>query len=390
MGEPRKRTFAKKDNAANPEGERIAKVIARRGAASRRQAEQMIADGRVTLNGKKVTSPALNVTDKDDILIDGEQLGERQGTRVWLYHKPAGKVVTENDPEGRETIFADLEARGLPRVLTIGRLDINTEGLLLLTNDGGLKRVLELPSTGWLRRYRVRAYGRVTQDQLDKLKKGMEVEGIKYGPIEARIDRAQGGNVWIDVALREGKNREVKNVLGALGLQVNRLIRVSYGPFQLGDLPVGEVETVKSRILADQLGKRLADEAGVDFKAPMPAALPGKTDIAARKMKPRDITAPRVRRPKRRDEDVEPEKPRGKPRRRIFFDDGRKPEYFEPEGDRKSRRSDAKPSSRDGRPPKAGAGRPQRPDNGRPQKRSENRPSGRSQNRPTDRPGKPR
>ncbi len=251
-------------------GDRLAKIIARAGLCSRRDAELWIKDGRVSVNGKVVKTPAFNVTDKDKIKVDGEPLAAKQGTRVWLYHKPAGLVVTEKDPEGRPTIFEALEEHGLPRVVSIGRLDINTEGLLLLTNDGGLKRVLELPATGWLRKYRVRAFGTVTQAQLDQLKDGVEVDGIKYGPIEATLERDLGSNVWLVVALREGKNREVKNVLASLGLTVNRLIRVSYGPFQLGDIREGEVETVRARVLREQLGKRLADEAGVDFDADMP------------------------------------------------------------------------------------------------------------------------
>jgi len=256
-------------------GDRLAKVIARAGLCSRRDAELWIKDGRVAVNGKVIRTPAFNVTEKDQVRVDGQPLQARQGTRVWLYHKPAGLVVTEKDPEGRPTIFETLEQQGLPRVVSIGRLDINTEGLLLLTNDGGLKRVLELPATGWLRKYRVRAFGTISQPQLDALKDGLEVDGVKYGPIEATLEREQGSNVWLVLALREGKNREVKNVLGALGLTVNRLIRVSFGPFQLSDLPIGGVEVVRARVLREQLGKRLADEAGVDFDSelPEPAAI---------------------------------------------------------------------------------------------------------------------
>jgi 23S rRNA pseudouridine2605 synthase len=261
-------------SAVPTDGDRLAKVIARSGLCSRRDAEGWIKDGRVTVNGKKVLTPAFNVSDKDKIKVDGEPLAARQGTRVWLYHKPAGLVVTEKDPEGRPTVFEALEEKELPRVVSIGRLDINTEGLLLVTNDGGLKRVLELPATGWLRRYRVRAFGSVTQAQLDTLKDGIEIDGIQYGPIEAILERAQGSNSWLVLSLREGKNREVKNVLGALGLQVNRLIRVSYGPFQLGDLPEGEVEVVAARVLREQLGKRLAAEANTDFESDMPEVAP--------------------------------------------------------------------------------------------------------------------
>jgi 23S rRNA pseudouridine2605 synthase len=251
-------------------GDRLAKVIARAGLCSRRDAELWIKEGRVVVNGKVIRTPAFNVTESDQVKVDGQPLQARQGTRVWLYHKPPGLVVTEKDPEGRPTIFETLEQQGLPRVVSVGRLDINTEGLLLLTNDGGLKRVLELPATGWLRRYRVRAFGSITQPQLDALKDGLEVDGVKYGPIEATLEREQGSNVWLILALREGKNREVKNVLAALGLKVNRLIRVSFGPFQLNELPIGGVEVVKARVLREQLGKRLSDEAGVDVDSELP------------------------------------------------------------------------------------------------------------------------
>jgi 23S rRNA pseudouridine2605 synthase len=279
------------DTASAFEGDRLAKVIARSGLCSRRDAELWIKEGRVAVNGKVIRTPAFNVTAKDKVKVDGQPLADRQGTRVWLYHKPAGLVVTEKDPEGRPTIFETLEEQGLPRVVSIGRLDINTEGLLLLTNDGGLKRVLELPATGWLRRYRVRAFGSITQPQLDALKDGIEVDGVSYGPIEATLEREQGSNVWLLVGLREGKNREVKNVLGALGLTVNRLIRVSFGPFQLSDLPIGGVEVVKARILREQLGKRLADEAGVDFDSELPepaatAKARGPANPALRAAKP--------------------------------------------------------------------------------------------------------
>jgi 23S rRNA pseudouridine2605 synthase len=340
-------------------GDRLAKVIARSGLCSRRDAEAWITEGRVVVNGKKVLTPAFNVTDRDKIMVDGAPLAARQGTRVWLYHKPAGLVVTEKDPEGRDTIFEHLEQLGLPRVVSVGRLDINTEGLLLLTNDGGLKRVLELPATGWLRRYRVRAHGTVTQAALDKLKDGMEIDGIRYGSIEATLEREQGSNVWIVMSLREGKNREVKNVLGALGLEVNRLIRVSYGPFQLGDIPVGGIETVKASTLRDQLGKKLAEAADVDFESEMPEAhqLVGKptrdrltgrgtntveiarqrfrfTDHAEKTEEEWRAERPRQDRPGRfdgrkpapkRDEREEEMAP---PRHIHFDDDGRAPEEF--------------------------------------------------------------
>jgi 23S rRNA pseudouridine2605 synthase len=246
--------------------ERIAKVIARAGLASRREAEAWIAAGRVAINGAAITSPAVNVGADDRVSVDGKPLPARERTRLFLYHKPRGLLTTNADARGRPTIFAALP-KDLPRLVSVGRLDLNTEGLLLLTNDGGLARVLELPSTGWLRRYRVRAHGSVTQDALDRLRAGITIEGVRYGVIEATLDRAQGSNVWLTFAIREGKNREVKNVLGALGLQVNRLIRVSYGPFQLGELPAGAVEEVRTRILRDQLGERLIALSGADFAA---------------------------------------------------------------------------------------------------------------------------
>ncbi|WP_439497286.1 pseudouridine synthase [Bosea sp. (in: a-proteobacteria)] len=257
------------------EPERIAKVMARAGVASRRDSEAMIAEGRVSVNGKVIESPALDVGPSDVILVDGEPLPARERTRLWLYHKPRGLVTTNHDPEGRPTVFEALP-EDLPRVLSIGRLDINTEGLLLLTNDGGLARVLELPETGWLRRYRVRAFGSVTQDKLDTLRDGVSIEGVNYGPVVARFEREQGSNTWLTVDLREGKNREVKTVLEHLGLAVNRLIRVSFGPFQLGDLPEGEVDEIRSRVIKDQLGEELMAKAGVDFEAARRDELPAQ------------------------------------------------------------------------------------------------------------------
>ncbi len=249
-------------------GERIAKVVSRAGLASRRDAEEWIVQGRVTVNGRVINSPALDVTANDAITVDGKPLPPRERTRLFLFHKPRGLMTTHADPEGRPTVFDNLP-EGLPRLISIGRLDFNTEGLLLLTNDGGLARALELPDTGWLRRYRVRAHGEVTQAQLDELKKGIEVDGVKYGPIDATLERDQGANVWLVFAIREGKNREVRNVLAHLGLEVNRLIRVSYGPFQLGELAEGQVEEVKTRVLREQLGEKIAALAGADFTRPV-------------------------------------------------------------------------------------------------------------------------
>ena len=238
--------------------------MARAGLCSRRDAESWIAAGRVAVNGRVIDSPALNVGAQDRITVDGAALPEQEPTRLFLFHKPRGLVTTARDPEGRPTIFEHLP-EGLPRVISVGRLDINTEGLMLLTNDGGLARVLELPATGWLRRYRVRANGTVDQAQLDALKEGVTIEGVEYAGIEAVLDRQQGANVWLTMGLREGKNREIKRVLESLGLAVTRLIRVSFGPFQLGELVAGAAESVPTRILREQLGPDLAAKAGVSF-----------------------------------------------------------------------------------------------------------------------------
>ncbi|MDE5457302.1 pseudouridine synthase [Bradyrhizobium sp. CSA112] len=281
--------FDKRAPRAEPKpkkaGERIAKVVARAGLASRRDAEEWITQGRVTVNGRVINSPALDVTANDSIAVDGKVLPPRERTRLFMYHKPRGLMTTHADPEGRPTVFDNLP-EGLPRLISIGRLDFNTEGLLLLTNDGGLARALELPDTGWLRRYRVRAHGEVTQAQLDELKKGVEVDGVKYGSIDATLERDQGANVWLVFAIREGKNREVRNVMSHLGLEVNRLIRVSYGPFQLGELAEGEVEEVKTRVLREQLGEKIATLAGADFNRPMPGEKSEDEDDAPRGKKP--------------------------------------------------------------------------------------------------------
>jgi 23S rRNA pseudouridine2605 synthase len=252
---------------AHKGGERIAKAIARAGLASRREAETLIASGRVAVNGVVVQTPALNVGMRDRVTVDGEPLPARERTRLFLYHKPRGLITTHSDPQGRPTIFDQLP-KNLPRLISVGRLDFNTEGLLLLTNDGALARVLELPATGWLRRYRVRAHGSVMQPQLDELRAGITVDGISYGAIDAHLDRVQGSNLWLTFAIREGKNREVRNVLGHLDLTVTRLIRVSFGPFQLGELAEGAIEEVRTRVLREQLGDRLVALAGADFSTP--------------------------------------------------------------------------------------------------------------------------
>jgi 23S rRNA pseudouridine2605 synthase len=241
---------------------RIAKAMAHAGLCSRRDAEAWIAAGRVAVNGEVLKTPACVVSDADTITVDGKPLPAPQAPRLWRYHKPKGLVTSHKDPQGRKTVFESLPET-LSRVVSVGRLDINTEGLLLLTTDGALARHLELPSTSWLRRYRVRAHGRVTQGALDALKDGVTIDGVRYGPVEARVERQQGSNVWLTIALREGKNREVKRIAEHLSLTVNRLIRVSFGPFVLGELAPGAVEPVKRRVLADQLGPKLAREFGL-------------------------------------------------------------------------------------------------------------------------------
>ncbi len=243
---------AKKDTPA-PAGDRIAKVLARRGIASRRSAEAMIAEGRVSVNGKVITSPALNVTDRDRIEVDGKPLPEAAPSKLWLYHKPVGLVTTERDELGRPTVFEALP-KELGRVMSVGRLDITSEGLLLLTNDGDLKRRLELPSTGWLRKYRVRVNGRPEDASLEPLRKGIVIEGERFQPMTVTIDRQQGANAWLTVGIREGRNREVRRAMEAVGLTVNRLIRVSYGPFRLAELAAGAIEEVRPKVLRDQLG----------------------------------------------------------------------------------------------------------------------------------------
>jgi 23S rRNA pseudouridine2605 synthase len=270
------------DKRDDEEGERIAKAIARAGLASRREAEEWIVAGRVAVNGAVIHSPALNVSAGDRISIDGEPLPARERTRVFLYHKPRGLLTSHADPRGRATIFQNLP-KGLPRLISVGRLDFNTEGLLLLTNDGELARVLELPATGWLRRYRVRAHGAIAQPKLDALRSGVTIDGVRYGAIEATIDRVQGSNTWLTFAIREGKNREVRNVLGHLGLTVTRLIRVSFGPFQLGELTDGAVEEVPTRVLREQLGERVLAQSNADFSAPIFARPQPEEDEAPRK-----------------------------------------------------------------------------------------------------------
>jgi 23S rRNA pseudouridine2605 synthase len=266
---------------ADASGDRIAKVLARAGVASRREIERLIEAGRVAINGQVLTTPAVKVAPGDIVTVDGKVVDEPEPTRVWRYHKPVGLLTSHNDPKGRPTVFQNLPP-GMPRVISVGRLDLNSEGLLILTNDGELARALEMPATGIVRRYRARARGRTTQEKLDRLKDGITVEGVRYSGIEARLDKvkegAAGANLWITLTLAEGKNREVRRVLEALGLTVNRLIRLAYGPFQLGDLATGHAEEVGPRVIREQLAEHID-----------PANLPtgDRTPKAAPKSKPR-------------------------------------------------------------------------------------------------------
>ena len=238
--------------------ERIAKFIARSGVCSRREAEELIKQQRVSVNGVVIETPAFNVEGTEKILIDGEKLPQKDKVRLWVYHKPTGLVTTHRDEKGRNTVFDNLP-KGLPRVISIGRLDLNSEGLLLLTNSGELSRSLELPSNGWSRRYRVKVHGRFDKDKLSGLEKGVEIEGVTYGSIKVEIDSEQGTNAWLSVTLQEGKNREIRKVMKFLGLEVARLIRVSYGPFQLGSLKKGEVKEVPQKVLKEQLGSKFSE-----------------------------------------------------------------------------------------------------------------------------------
>ena len=289
-GKPRDRAGGKPGDKSAPEAkgpertERIAKAMARAGIASRREVERLIGLGKVAVNGRILATPAVLVTRDDKITVDGKPIGAAQATRVWRYHKPAGLITSHNDPAGRPTVFDALPS-GLPRVISVGRLDLATEGLLLLTNDGELSRALELPETALVRQYRARARGRITQEQLDKLKDGVVVDGVRYGPVEATIDKAKektegeksSANLWLSVSITEGKNREVRKVLESIGLTVNRLIRLAYGPFQLGTLPVGSVEEVGPRVIREMLAEHIRPEnLPTGNTVATPAPIPGR------------------------------------------------------------------------------------------------------------------
>jgi 23S rRNA pseudouridine2605 synthase len=283
---PRAKTNPDKSDKA----ERIAKVIARAGLCSRREAERWIAEGRVILDGKILDTPAVTVTAANQIIVDGEPLPGAEKQKVWRYHKPAGLLTTHNDPEGRPNLFDSLPPE-MPRVISIGRLDLSSEGLLLLTNDGDLARELELPASGWLRRYRVRVHGRPDEKTLNSLANGVTVDGIRYKSIQAELDRQQGANAWLTVSLIEGKNREIRRVMEHLGWTVSRLIRTSYGPFQLGSLEKGEVEEVRGKVLKDQLGG--VDRSGFAVKSEKQARRPAdKRDKKTTSRKPRKFNKP--------------------------------------------------------------------------------------------------
>jgi 23S rRNA pseudouridine2605 synthase len=267
---PAKPATAKPAAAKATEGERIAKVLSRAGVASRREAERMIELGEVSVNGKVITSPALNVTARDKITVRGEPVGAPEPPRLWLYYKPEGLVTSASDEKGRDTVFDHLP-EDMPRVMSIGRLDLNSEGLLLLTNDGELKRKLELPSTGWLRKYRVRVKGNPTEPEIEPLRKGITIDGERFQPMEVKIDRHQGANAWLTIGLREGKNREIRRAMDHIGLTVNRLIRTSYGPFRLNELQPGEVEELRPKVLREQLGM-------TEEEMPSPHTTPRRTE----------------------------------------------------------------------------------------------------------------
>ncbi len=239
------------------QGERIAKVVARAGVCSRREAERQIEQGRIAVNGIVLTSPACVVTETDVVTVDGKPLPAKEKTRVWRYHKPAGLVTTRKDPQGRPTVFDSLPDT-MPRVISIGRLDLNSEGLLLLTNDGEFARQMELPSTGWARRYRVRIHGEITPEMIDRLAKGVTINGVRYAPAQVTVDKKQGTNTWLTISLKEGKNREIRRLMESFNLPVTRLIRVSYGPFQLGNLERGAVDEISGKTLREQTGGKIA------------------------------------------------------------------------------------------------------------------------------------
>ena len=381
---------APKDSGA---GERVAKALARAGVASRREVERYIAEGRVALNGRVLDTPAVKIGPGDVLTVDGAPVAAAEPTRVWRYHKPVGLVTSHKDPHERPTVFEALPS-GLPRVISVGRLDLNSEGLLLLTNDGGLSRALELPSSGWVRRYRARAYGRTSQEALDRLQNGITVEGVVYGAIDAKLDKVQrrpgetaesSANCWITVSLTEGKNREVRRVLEALGLKVNRLVRLSYGPFALGTLAMGSVEEVGPRVIREQLAEFIAPEnLPTGERTPAPIAAPGRRPSGSAAATPlggtgapeKKVYKPGWAKPSK------PKNPHFRPAKHKPADNAA---AAHPAG-RPSGRPTSRPESRaDDRSANSGpAGRPAGGPSGRPTGRPEGRPDDRSANsRPT-------
>lgn len=370
------------DDTSDFEGERISKVMARAGVCSRRDAERWIADGRVAINGKTLDSPAVNVAEGDVVTVDGEPLATPQEARLWRYHKPPGLVTTHKDPQGRPTVFDQLP-RDLPRVVSVGRLDLNSEGLLLLTNDGSLAGKLEHPSTGWTRRYRVRVNGVVDPAKLASVADGVTVEGISYGPVRIEVERQQGSNAWLSVALTEGKNREIRRVMEHLGYRVNRLIRVAYGPFALGRLDRGQLEEVPRKVLRDALAG-FGDAVPEELRKPKPEttekwakAKPKPTKPGQKKRREGPVAAAKADKPweKRGERSDKPFQTR---------DGERKPWEKREGGERGGRRDDRKPfekrgdrPQRDDRPPRRD--RDDRPRDDRPRQdkpRPSTRPDG--------------
>ncbi|MGC2855758.1 pseudouridine synthase [Novispirillum sp. DQ9] len=377
-----------------PQGERIAKVLARAGVCSRRDAEKLIEARRVAVNGQVLTGPAVNVTADDVVTVDGAPIKAAEPARLWRYHKAPGVMTTHKDPQGRPTVFERLP-REMPRVISVGRLDLNSEGLLLLTNDGDLARTLEHPSRGWMRRYRVRVHGMVDQRKLDTVADGVTVEGVQYGPVKAELERQQGSNAWIVVSIAEGKNREVRRVMEHLGYTVNRLIRVAYGPFALGRLPRGEVEEVPGKVLRDQIGG-LGEEIPPELRRKQ-----GQTEKWA-KAKPKAIKPGQRAReralakgegfkkgePTRTDGDEAAPVKTGGTRTA-----GRKPDAWRP-GDRKpeARAPEGRPEKPRGNPPRDEQARPDkpRPDKPRSDKPRSDRPRADKPRDEQARPDKPR
>ncbi|MFV1530657.1 MULTISPECIES: pseudouridine synthase [unclassified Phaeobacter] len=369
-----KKPTAPSATGESPDGDRIAKVLSRAGVASRREAEKMIAEGRIAVNGKVIDSPALNVVlGKDRIVVDGMPMQDPEPPRLWMYHKPAGLVTTTSDELDRRTIFDELP-EDMPRVMTVGRLDLNSEGLLLLTNDGGIKRQLELPSTGWLRRYRVRINGRPKDSDFEPLRQGLVIEGERFQPMTVALDRQQGANAWLTIGLREGKNREIRRAIEDIGFTVNRLLRLSYGPFQLGNLKPGEVEELRPRVVRDQLGLT-GPETEEDDKPKRPGR-PVRQRPGAAKPAGKPATKAGAR-PATKPGGKPVGKPAGKPAGRSFAGSDRS-------GDKSAERSGARPAGQSG---PGGASGGKFSGKGKPADRFAGKPGGKPAGRSTETPG---